>query len=383
MGVVACGSRTIQPAKVLVLTRYGRMGGSSRIRFLQFIDELRESGDGGIQFDVFPLLEDRYITQLYSAGTRNPAYLLRQYSARIRTLMSARKYDLVWIEKELFPGLPALAERLMSVLGVKMLIDYDDATYAHYENSSSWLIRTFLSRKIDVVMKSAQTVVAGNDALAARARAAGAAKVVLMPSATPVRKYMLVPQCASTEQFTIGWIGSPSTADYLDLYASALSELSAEGGTFLSIGAPDFVLPSVRQETHLWSEETEASLLARCHVAIAPLRDGDWERGKCGFKILQSMAAGLPVIASPVGVAARIITHGENGFLADSAGECLQIARRLRIDPRERARVGMAGRSMVERSYSSDVMFEQVRNLLLAEIATAVPRPIVQDSPVR
>ena len=372
-------------ARVLVLTRYSRMGASSQIRFLQFIDRFEKSNSDEFHFDIVPLLEDCYLKTLYTDGSRSKTYLFRQYMKRCRQLLTCGQYDLVWIEKELFPGLPALAERLMSALGVRMLVDYDDATFVWYRNHSNWLLRNVLGRKIDVVMRSARGVVVGNDFLARYAQKAGARQLTIVPSVVDLAGELQAhPQGAGREGFTVGWTGTPSTARYLEIFADCLRDLTTQGeATFLTIGAPSQLLPGVRQQAHSWNEGTETELLARCDVAIAPLSemgtfdspaalghgrhmaDGSWERGKCAFKVLVSMAAGLPVVASPVGMACDIISHGENGFLAADSEDCGAILRALKADVRERQRIGQAARSTVERLFSTLAVEDDLRSALL------------------
>ncbi len=87
-----------------------------------------------------------------------------------------------------------------------------------------------------------------------------------------------------------------------------------------------------------------------------PLDDTPWERGKCGYKLIQYMACGLPVVASPVGVNEEIVSHGENGFLADTLEEWKQSLERLvGMDPATRAAMGSVGRTRVERWYSLQI----------------------------
>jgi glycosyltransferase involved in cell wall biosynthesis len=361
------------------------MGASSRVRFLQFIDRFEKSNSEEFHFDIVPLLEDSYLEALYANGSRSKTYLLRQYLKRCRRLLSCGQYDLVWIEKEIFPGLPALAERLMSALGVRMLVDYDDATFVWYRNHPNWFVRNVLGRKIDVVMRTARCVVVGNDFLAGYAQGAGARRLAVVPSVVdlssePHAKHQRV----GKEGFTVGWIGTPSTARYLEIFADCLRDLTTtDEATFLTIGAPSQLLSGVRQQAYSWSEATEGELLERCDVAIAPLSavgtfelseavgrhdrmaPGSWERGKCAFKVVKSMAAALPVVASPVGMAREIITHGENGFFAEGSEDCGAILRRLKADVRERRRIGQAARHTVERLFSASVVEDDLRAALL------------------
>jgi glycosyltransferase involved in cell wall biosynthesis len=101
-----------------------------------------------------------------------------------------------------------------------------------------------------------------------------------------------------------------------------------------------------------WSESGEKAALAEADIGISWIPDDLWSRGKCGLKVLQYMAAGLPVIANPVGIQAELVRHGETGFLAQTPAQWLEAAGRLAQDAQLRRRMGRAGRQHVETSFS-------------------------------
>jgi len=132
-------------------------------------------------------------------------------------------------------------------------------------------------------------------------------------------------------------------------------------------------LPAGSAELRPWAEETEASEIQAFDVGIMPLDDTEWERGKCGYKLLQYMAAGRPVVASPVGVNPDIVEPGVTGLLARTPEEWRTALTRLRDDPGLRARMGAAGRRRVEADYSLDIAEPRLR-ALLQSAATATRR---------
>ena len=101
-----------------------------------------------------------------------------------------------------------------------------------------------------------------------------------------------------------------------------------------------------------WSEELEAASIAECDIGVMPLSDSPWERGKCGYKLVQYMACGLPVVASPVGANVQLVQPGMNGWLADTPAEWVQHLQHLLTDPAARTRMGQDGRARVEAEYS-------------------------------
>ena len=113
-----------------------------------------------------------------------------------------------------------------------------------------------------------------------------------------------------------------------------------------------------------WNAETETKELTCFDVGIMPLPDTPWEKGKCGFKIIQYMAAGLPVIASPVGVNSEIVDHGISGFLASSTKEWVKYLGILKGDPGLRRTMGVAGRGIVEEKYSLEKVAPKLVSIL-------------------
>ena len=118
-------------------------------------------------------------------------------------------------------------------------------------------------------------------------------------------------------------------------------------------------------EVIAWSEDTEVDAIQSMDIGVMPLPDTPWARGKCGYKLIQYMACGLPVVASPVGVNKEILEHGVNGFLAESDAEWRTAIEALISDPDLRRRMGAAGRKKVENEYSLQVWGPRVANLFL------------------
>ena len=122
---------------ILFLTRYGRLGASSRVRAMQFLPEFECLG---WRCDVSPLFDDGYVEALYGQHRRE-RLVVSGFMRRFGRLLSVRKYDLIWIEKELFPFCPALAERLLRLFNIPYVVDYDDAVYHRYDVHVWWLMQ--------------------------------------------------------------------------------------------------------------------------------------------------------------------------------------------------------------------------------------------------
>jgi glycosyltransferase involved in cell wall biosynthesis len=343
---------------VLVLTRYERLGASSRIRFLQFLPALERQG---FAFDVCPLLDNAYVASLYGGPKAGAGNIIRAYARRFSALRRRMRYDLVWLEKETLPWLPTWLE-IARLEGLPYVVDYDDAWFHRYENH--WL-SPLLGHKIDAVMRVANTVVAGNDYLARRARQAGARNVEIVPTVIDLTRYAGLPEPPPRAELTVGWIGIPLNAHYLTMIEPALRTAAATVPLQLHVvGAP--VPPGfagIAATSFPWTENDEVSRIAQFDVGIMPLHDTPWERGKCAYKLLQVMGAGKPVIASPVGANRQVVRHGVNGFLADTAEEWAEALRKL-ADPRLRGCMGAEARKTVEEEYSTAIVTPRLANIL-------------------
>jgi len=351
--------------KVTILSKYSRIGASSRLRSLQYVPAIEDSG---ISVQVKCLFDDQYLTELYSGAGRNLSSLLRCYKRRFLDLRSLSDVDLIWMEKEALPYVPHFIESALMPSAVPYVVDYDDAIFHNYDLSHRWLIRRLLSKKIDQVMANASAVVCGNSYLAERATESGAEKVEIVPTVVDLTRYSVDKRESKDGEVIIGWIGSPSTQKYLLQYRDALSAVCGLGkARLMLIGAhPDFYkeLRSIPVTIVPWSEETEVQAISDFDIGIMPLPDEPWERGKCGYKLIQYMACGKAVVASPVGVNTEIVERSQSGFLARNIEEWQAALFTLVSDNELRTEMGMRGRDSVECHYSLDVQSKKIVEIL-------------------
>lgn len=335
--------------KVLLFSRYGSQGASSRVRYLQYLTYLREKD---VDVTITPLFSNRYLTALYGRESRW-VEAIKGYAKRFYTLFSVFRYDVVIVEKELFPFCPAVAEWLLYAMGVPYIVDYDDALFHRYDCHARALVRTVLGRKIDRVMRYSKVVVAGNEYLAERARRAGAQKIEIIPTVVDMERYK--PHYQEVDKVpVIGWIGTPKTTRYLKPLWPVFEALQKEMPVrFVAVGGRAEDLIGSPIEAWPWSEMTEVDSIHKFDIGIMPLEDSPWEKGKCGYKLIQYMACGVPVVASPVGVNCNIIDPGVNGFLANSPVEWNAILHELLLKGfSARRAIGLAGHKRANEQYS-------------------------------
>jgi len=349
--------------KLILFTKYTRSGASSRYRSFQYLPSLDAAG---LCCTVNPLFDDFYLTHKYRRGRARIGDVLRAFVRRLWSVLTVPRFSVVVVEYELLPWCPAVLERWLAWRGCRIVVDYDDALFHQYDLHPYRVVRGLLGRKIATVMRLAHTVVAGNAYLADYARRAGAARVELIPTVIDLARYPVMGAAGASGVFTIGWIGSPSTARYLRGIAPALAKLCRDGRARVRlVGSGPVDLPGVSLEVVAWREETEVDEIRRFDVGIMPLPDEPWARGKCGFKLIQYMACGLPVVASPVGVNAEMVESGTNGFVATTVSDWVHALNKLAADPALRDRMGLAGRAKVERNYCLQVTAPRLFELLL------------------
>lgn len=360
--------------RLLILSRYSSLGASSRMRTYQYVPSLKAQG-----FDVTAssFFDDHYLRRIYGANgwlAGRVGAAMEVWSAmvqRFSSIIMAGGYDAIWLEKEVFPYLPGFFEKLLCRRGIPYVVDYDDAIFHNYDLSSSRVVRAVLGRKLVPLVSGAVSVTVGNNYLRTYAETLGARSVCVIPTVVDVERYRATSE-VSDDEFRVGWIGSPSTVRYLDLIKGALQTLSKERAVRLvTVGAPEFSVPGVRMERHEWTEATEASLIETFHIGVMPLFDTPWEKGKCGYKLIQYMASGRAVIGSSVGVNPDIIGPCA-GYVATTEEDWLRAFRCLAESRSLRSTMGAAGRRRVEQFYSLQVMAPRVGEILLN--ATRSPR---------
>lgn len=348
--------------KVALLTKYGDLAASTRQRFNQYRPFLESNG---FELIPYPLLDDAYLKHLYNSSGRDHRHVLSRYFSRLKWLLTNSDTDMIWLHCELFPFLPGLVERLAGWPRKPIIFDYDDAIFHNYDKHKSGIVRHFLGRKLHSTIGGAKIVTAGNSYLADYARP-HCRHVEIIPTVVDLTAYTQRPAPFSGRAPTIGWIGTPSTwTEYMAPMMPLLTQAAeAAGARITAVGAGRAAAAPPLLDNLPWTEDSEVAQIHAMDIGIMPLSDTPWSRGKCGYKLIQYMACGVPVIASPVGVNADIVDHGVNGFLATTEAEWRNAINTLLQNPDLRKKMGQAGRKKIEAEYSLQVWGPRVANLL-------------------
>lgn len=335
--------------KVLFLTKYDSLGASSRVRLYQYFKYLEENN---VSIKVSPLMPNSYIKFLMSGKKSRYYRAIYHYFYRFIYLIFFQvKYDLIFIEKELFPYIPYEIEKLL--LWKPYILDYDDAVFHLYDKNKSKFVRFMYSNKIKKLMHNSNAVICGNQYLKEYALSSKMNNIYLIP--TVVSKDRYIPKCLNknNKRLIIGWIGSTTTEIYLTKIETALKNLTKNYDfELLCIGAKNIKLSDIKVNIVNWSEAEEVSLLDLIDIGIMPLSNGDFEKGKCGYKLIQYMALAKPVVASPVGVNADIVQNDFNGYLAENLNDWEKYLEILLISNEKRLLLGHNGRELFLKKYS-------------------------------
>ncbi len=317
---------------VLFLPMGDRKLASSRYRLYQYVDH---AADYGVQPRV-----------LDWASVRGRAARLRTAA---QTLIAAPRADVVFIQKR-HDAAALYAARLAR----RVVFDFDDAIWLPPPNDRRDPAKIpRLLDQLHAVLRRSDLIIAGNETLHAYA-AQFTSHVTIVPTVVDLDQYTLAPN-VTRDVVTLGWVGSHATIMYLDRLDEVFTSLAERypGRVRLKVVSDvPYHHATLPVENVAWSLRDEVEQLRDIDVGLMPLRDSEWERGKCGFKLLQYMALGIAAVGAPVGVNTTILQHEVNGLLAGSADQWLTALVRLIDDRALRQTLGAAGRQTIERSYS-------------------------------
>jgi glycosyltransferase involved in cell wall biosynthesis len=349
------GSRT----RVLALSPFPEEAAGFRFRLAQYIPHLDAAG-----FDVVakPFYTTEFFRLVYRPGhhVRKAAIFARLALGRARSLESLSAYQLVFIYREAFPIGPPLIERALARRAQPPVIyDFDDAIFLPNVSEANRVVASLkYPRKVPIIIRHSDHVIVGNDYLADYSREYNSA-VTMIPTCVDTARF--VPRTPNDAPNgtdpVVGWIGSPTTTPYLLRMEDVLRRVRERHPFELRVSGAgrDVAFRGVAVRNVPWSLDREVELFNTCDVGVYPLVDNEWSKGKCGFKAIQFMACGVPVVAAAVGVNRCIIQDGVNGFLASTEDEWVEKIGRLLSDPDLRARFAAAGRRTIEGRYSLNV----------------------------
>jgi glycosyltransferase involved in cell wall biosynthesis len=333
---------------VLRVTAYtgGDRVPSARFRVRQYIPYLE---DCGVEVREFPARFGSYppVKRLL-----RPVWGVATIAERLRAAVRSHAAELTLLQREMVSTLTT-AERFTKA---PRILDVDDAI---------WLLRG--GRFAIAIARLCHTVICGNSFIAEFFRD-HARNVVILP--TPVDTDRFRPATDGHRPAgVICWSGSSSGMQFLEAIEKPLARVLARNPKrrlrVVSDAPPRFPsLPSGQVAFVRWSEAVEVRAIQDASVGIMPLDDSPWSRGKCSYKLLSYMACGLPVVATPVGMNAEVLSRGRVGLSARNAGEWVDAIESVLSRPESACAMGAAGRELVVREYSLESLAVRLATIL-------------------
>jgi len=338
----------LKPLRVTALTS-GRKVPSSRFRIRQHIGPM--NGHGIHVREIMPLI-DRFRALPIEKSTDSPwlnlslnaAWKGIKALANIPGVLASGIGDITWLERGFCPGILSLE----GLICRPYALDIDDAV---------WLNPPWGLQAVRTVARRAAVVIAGNATIADRL-CGDARSIRIVPTAVDTDIIRPHPdrRREPSRPFRVGWIGTSGNYRYLYDIERPLYQFltSCRAELMLMADAPPRLRIIPPEVCHFvpWSEPAEPPFFHQIDLGIMPLLDDPWSRGKCSFKMLQFMAAGLPVVAAPVGMNADVLEMGASGIAARNDGDWYEALRLLYHDTSLSAAMGREGRRIVERHFS-------------------------------
>ncbi len=347
----ACNNNT-QLKKIVFITPYPfGVAPSQRFRFEQYLEFLKENGYE-IRFESF--LTHKGWSLIYQKGKLwSKIYnTLKGFLKRFVLLFKIRKANIVFVHREATPlGFPIVEWIIAKILRKKIICDFDDAIWMY--PSKNPLIRLVkCPQKTKAIIKWSAQTSCGNEYLANYAKSINP-NVKIIPTTVDTDHHHNILKKKNNEKLVIGWTGTHSTMKYLQKIVPTIKKIQQEiDVNFLVISNQKPDLPISHLIYKKWNQTTEIEDLLLMDIGIMPLDNTEWEKGKCGFKAIQYMALGVPALVSPVGVNTKIVDHGIDGFICENESEWYNYTKKLLLDRKMRAEMGIKARKKILANYS-------------------------------
>ncbi len=342
--------------KILMLSSGDRVP-SARFRLHAFVRPLRARGHKVTILQSVPQKYDYWRWMGFRPSQCVKRTVRWWHSMRAR----AGRYDVVIFDREIFDADDTIAEERFRSICPRMVLDVDDAVFLRYPG------------KYEKLAAMSDAVVAGNRYLEEYTRPLND-NIRVIPTCVPISLYPEIDRARANVCPVIGWMGTPPNLRYLNVAAPALRELSRRHEFELLLIVPsleyldDEAFSGVKIRHEVWDKHREVDQLRASDIGIMPLfAEQEWDKYKCGLKLIQYMAIGLPGVASPVGVNSEIVEHGVNGFMASTEQDWFDILNRLLSDPALASRVGSAARQRVSDVYSIEANVEKLETVLAGD----------------
>jgi len=354
---------------------------ATRFRVYQYIHCLEKDG---FQYKISPSIPYKYFTAHFRFREFKKKFprlatlfakvcLMIMIINRIGDLIISKGFDIIFIQRDLLPIQNFLLEKWVKRVNHRVIFDFDDAIFLKPSwcktNPDETLSDYHIGRKVSRIISLSSWVIAANEYLGNFAKKINPnVSVILTP--IDIHRYFPLPRRKESSEIIVGWVGTSGNLYYLNSLTSVFKNLFEQFPQLRLKVICDYV---VREEYPIlmlpevifkeWSLDEELENFSSIDIGIMPLADDDWTKGKAGFKIIQYMALGIPVVASPIGFNREIIRDKINGFFAKSSQEWIRKLRLLIKNGKLRHKIGNEGRNFVERNCSIEVTYPKLAKI--------------------
>ena len=338
--------------KLLLLTTYERNSPSSRMRHIQFIDYLSEEGFLVVHQSFFKYgdLESRYQGKKFKVSV-----VIQSYYQRVKMMFKLKNFDVIWIEKEMIPFSPSWIEKIVFFnFKGKVVIDFDDDLFSKYRAQVPRLLRLIFGKYFIIDLLNITNTTSSKNLYNKIKLQTEKSGVELLPYYLDLERYPKNPKIHKKDkagELLVGWIGNPLTSiSQLGTNLEILKAISAIVSVSL-MGASKIFSEIPNVKVIEWKEDIEVAFLRTVDIAIMPLPNDDFTKGKSGLKAVQFMACGVPVIASPYSNSVELLSEGR-GVLAESIDEWISNLNVLMSDPDRRNIMGEKSANWIKANYN-------------------------------
>ncbi|MCH8954932.1 glycosyltransferase family 4 protein [candidate division KSB1 bacterium] len=352
--------------RVLFFTIFPEINAGSRYRVHKYLTYLKKEN---IEYPICPPMSNTLFQYLYQ--TNNPIkkilYYLITYLIRLKDLMKVPFYDVIFIHQGLCYFGPPIWEYLIAKLNTNVIYDVDDADFSKPAFASGFAARFHDRNRIAKISKLSKQVIVSVDYIGKYVEKFNS-NVTVIPTSIDTSRYTSKNYDKKKgSSIIIGWVGSASGLIYLQNLEEVMQKLSKLYDIELRIiSSHSIKIPAVKVVHQMWTIENEITDLQSIDIGIMPLPNTEFEKGKGGFKLIQYMGVGVPVVCSPVGVNAEIVTDGTNGYLADTKEAWFEKLSLLIKDENLRERLGRKGRESIQDKFTVEANAAKFVEIILS-----------------